>query len=421
MSPASKVHPGEIDLRSLIGHRECVSGDCLLEEVHRRFEEHGHEFMAVLDAQRRAVGLCSRRDVGMLLGSRYGFALFSRKPVKHHLSRAPLIISAGTPVHEVLDAAFSRADERFYDDAVLVDEEGVFVGLIYVHSLVRLQTRFLRENIEALEERERLIRSANKRLEDDLAMAREVQMAMLPSEKMSFPSGAAPGDERLHYAQLYRPAQSVGGDFVHVATPTPTSIAVFISDVMGHGVRSALVAAMLRALIEQAGEATTDPGRLMTQVNRGLSAMLRPAHEFMFATAFYLVADSGTGTLSFTRAGHPSPLCLSRQKRQARELLCQNSGPGLCIAPGFDYVTMRKDLADDDALLLYTDGVIEASDASGELFGRERLQECLRRNAEKDVTSLVDTVFVEADQFAKGVFEDDVCLVGVDWGRAAGD
>jgi serine phosphatase RsbU (regulator of sigma subunit) len=354
----------------------------------------------------------------MLLGSRYGFALFSRKPIKNHLSRAPLIVCANTPVHDVLDAAFSRADERFYDDAILVDEEGVFIGLIYVHSLVRLQTRFLRENIEALEERERAIRSANTRLENDLAMAREVQLAMLPSESMSFPMGAAPGDERLQYAQLYRPAQSVGGDFVHVTTPTPSSLAVFISDVMGHGVRSALVAAMLRALIEQAGEAATDPGRLMTQVSRGLSAMLRPTQEFMFATAFYLVADSAAGTLSFSRAGHPSPVCLNRRKRQACELPCPRSGPGLCIAPGIEYVTAQKDLASDDALLLYTDGVIEVSDASGELFGRERLEECVRLNAEKGVASLVGAVFAEADRFAKGEFEDDVCLVGVDWGRA---
>ncbi len=419
MPPGFKVHGGNIDLRSLVGHRESVDGDCPLEEVHRRFGEHGHEFMGVLDVQGRAVGLCSRRDVGMLLGSRYGFALFSRKPVKNHLSHSPLIIQASMAVDKVLDAAFSRADERFYDDAVLVDEDGSYLGLIYVHSLVRLQTRFLRENIEALEERERIIHSAKKRLEDDLAMAREVQSAMLPCERMIFPIGATPGNERLSYAQLYRPAQSVGGDFVHVTAPTPSSVAVFISDVMGHGVRSALVAAMLRALIEQASEVATNPGRLMTQINRGLSGMLRPTQDFLFATAFYLVADCDAGTLSFARAGHPCPVCVNRQSRDVHELHCPQSGPGLCIAPEVIYNTTQVDMSSADALVLYTDGVIEASDAAGELFGTDRLRNCLCRNAERDVATLVGAVFAEADQFAGSEFDDDVCLVGVDWSRGS--
>jgi len=403
------------DLRELIGHREAVPSDCPLEMVHKQFGTHHHEFMAVLDGA-RVLGVCSRQDIGMRLGARYGFALFSRKPVREYLSPAPVLVRLGQPISEVLETVFSRADESFYDDVLLLDRDGQFLGLIYVHSLVRLQTQFLRDNIRLLETQKRVIHEKNQQMEEDLVMAREIQLAMLPPEQLSFPADALPGDAGMRFARLYRPAEKVGGDFLHVAPLSEHAVGIFIADVMGHGVRSALVTAMLRALVEETGSAATDPGQLLTHLNRELSAILRQTGDVMFATAFYLVADSRAGTLRFASAGHPAPMRVARRSGAVTSLRCPRgvAGPGLCVFENAAYGTAEARLEGDDIILLFTDGLIEASDAEGDLYGPERLREMLQRDACLDIAALVESVFAEVEQFAgEASFEDDVCLAGL--------
>jgi phosphoserine phosphatase RsbU/P len=413
----SGIENGEqVDLRDLIGHREWVAADCALELVHKQFGTHSHDFMAVLDGG-KVLGVCSRHDIGMRLGARYGFTLFSRKPAGDYLSASPVWVPAGQAVGEVLATVFSRESERFYDDVVLVDADGGFLGLIHVHTLVRLQTGFLQDNIRLLERQKQVIREKNQQMEDDLTMAREIQLALLPRKRMSFPAGVNPDEAPLRFAQLYVPAQKVGGDFVHVVPISDDSIGIFIADVMGHGVRSALVTAMLRALVEEIGSSATDPGRFLNELNRNLAAILSQTGEMMFATAFYLIADAGAGTLRYARAGHPCPIRLRRDTGTVETLECRRpvAGPGLCVFKEAVYGTAEAELGGDDTILLFTDGLIEASDPEGELFGTERLEECVGKCAALGAPALVDAVFGAAVEFlAGGGFDDDVCLVALD-------
>ncbi|MDD5199008.1 MAG: SpoIIE family protein phosphatase [Terrimicrobiaceae bacterium] len=371
--------------------------------------------MAVLDGE-RVLGVCSRHEIGMRLGARYGFPLFSQKPVRDYLSPAPVCVREDLPISAVLENVFSRTSESFYDDIVLLDGDGAFLGLIHVHTLVRLQTQFLRENIGQLEAQQRVIREKNQQMEEELVMAREIQLAMLPQGRLVFPPNAPPGADGIRFAHLYRPAGSVGGDFVHVVPISEHSVGIFISDVMGHGVRSALVTAMLRAMVEDAGAACTEPGLLLAQLNRALAAIIRQAGEMMYATAFYLVADSRAGTVRYATAGHLGPVRLNRRSGAVEQLVCPRGvgGPGLCIFENAAYGTAETALEGDDVILLFTDGLIEASDAEGELFGAERVCEALQRCARQDVAAIIDSVLAEAEQFAGGnAFEDDVCLAGV--------
>ena len=91
--------------------------------------------MAVLDGD-QFLGLCARREIGMLLGARYGFALFARKPIRDHLQKRPLPVSVGTPINEIFAAAFSRDHDSYYDDIALLDERGSFLGLVFTDTLV---------------------------------------------------------------------------------------------------------------------------------------------------------------------------------------------------------------------------------------------------------------------------------------------
>lgn len=134
------------DLISLVDHRESVPANEKVGVVYKAFAEHGHEYVAVLDGD-RFVGLCSRGQIGYLLGSRYGYSLFSEKPIRGHVMERPLTIRAGTPVLDVLQMALTRAGEQFYDDMALVDADDYFMGILSVRSLVYLQTRIMMQRI----------------------------------------------------------------------------------------------------------------------------------------------------------------------------------------------------------------------------------------------------------------------------------
>ena len=107
-------------------------------------------------------------------------------------------------------------------------------------------------------------------LEDDLDMASEVQQAFLPQQFPSFPSHAAPGQSAIGFFSQYLPTGAVGGDFFHVLPLSDTEAGIFICDVMGHGVRAALVTAIQRALVEEMAGLGRQPGDFLTHINQAL-------------------------------------------------------------------------------------------------------------------------------------------------------
>src|SRR5262245_3171068 len=106
----SAVKFPEIDLRALLQHSEWVTASATLQDVQKRFAQHSHDFMAVLDAE-RVLGLCSREHVGTLLGTQFGFALYARQPIRERLVPSPMIIPENQPIDSVLQEVFSRNEE----------------------------------------------------------------------------------------------------------------------------------------------------------------------------------------------------------------------------------------------------------------------------------------------------------------------
>jgi serine phosphatase RsbU (regulator of sigma subunit) len=191
-----------------------------------------------------------------------------------------------------------------------------------------------------------------------------------------------------------------------------------VADVMGHGVRSALVTAMLRALVEEIGAAKADPGEFLTELNRELTAILSQTGDMMFATAFYVIVDRSSATVRYSRAGHPCPVILRRALQTTEIMECRRplSGPGLCVFESARYGTAELPLSDDDVILMFTDGLIEAAEGEGEPFGVEGLQQVMLRHADLGVDELVGEIFGAAGQFVHGTpFEDDLCLVGINF------
>ena len=401
------------ELRALISHALSLTADTPLEEAQKFFSAHAMEFVAVLD-NGRTIGLCARRQVGIVLGSRYGFSLFARNPVRHYLLPETLVISVADPVHDVLSRVSARRDEFFYDDILLVDESGAYLGSIFVRNLVRLQHGLLLDNLRQLQKKNGEIERKNNQIEQELNMAGKVQQAMLPRVYPVFPPQSS--SSILRFEHRYVPAGRVSGDFFHVRQISDQQAGVFICDVMGHGVRSAMITAAMRALVEQMQSDASHPGELLERLNQSLCAILRQNDETIYATAAYLVIDTANLKICWASAGHPCPLLLRGHDNTINPLALAKDKRGkvLGLMESSRYQAGEASLGAGDRLLLFTDGIYEIF-AGDKEFGMEGFSNAARRHAALPLSPFLDQLLAEALAFGSAQeFEDDVCMLAVD-------
>lgn len=405
-----------IDFCEFVGHKIWVLADQTIGEVVHKFAHHDFDFMAVREGD-AVLGLCSKRDVGILLGSKYGFSLFAAKPIREHLRPTPIFISTETPVHEVFTAVFAREEETFYDDILLLGTSGEFLGLIFTQTLIKLQNRFHLDSIRLLEAQSELIRQKNEQIEADLCLSRELQLALLPLSYPTFPPRSPNLAGIIRFCHFYRPFGIVGGDFFHFKKLSDSSAALFIADVMGHGVRSAIVAAMLRTLLEDLPmEKFSDPAGLISHINRSMTKILLEAgNSGLFATALALHIDAETQFMRYASAAHPLPLHV--QNRHRRVVTLEHSNPGTVLGV-FDqaiFVNQESSYERGDSVLAFTDGIIEVEDAAGHEFDRGQLGQAVMCTLDRPVDDMIEAILTQARAFsATGEFTDDVCIVGVD-------
>ena len=261
------------------------------------------------------------------------------------------------------------------------------------------------------------LRQKNEQMQADLDLAREFQLAFLPRRFPAFPRGATDEQSRIRFYHRYQPSGSVGGDFYSVLSLSDSQAAVFVCDVMGHGLRAALVTAIVRGLIEEARPLASNPGRFMTEINRTLAGILQQTDSTVFASAFYLVADVEHGRFRYTNAGHPCPLHVQRRAGRTVALTCcQNfHGPVLGLVEESTYQTSECTATPGDIILLYTDGIYEATAPDGEEYGQERLRRAAQSHSELAADPLLQGLLDDVQRFSGGAgFSDDVCLVGVE-------
>jgi sigma-B regulation protein RsbU (phosphoserine phosphatase) len=300
--------------------------------------------------------------------------------------------------------------------------DGQIIGLQAIFwdiTAQRIADERIRKANAALAQSRHELQAKNLQMEDDLKMAREIQLTMLPQQyPMFLRPGGAPSDTVFQFTHRYLPTGSVGGDFFTVSALSDSLAGVFLCDVAGHGVRSALVTAMIRALVEELKPAAADPGQFLTKLNNDLCAILKHAGTPLLTTAFYLVADGQTGRMRYANAGHPKPIHLRRVERQAVPLLNASgkSHPALGLLEAALYPSSELTLAPHDMLLLYTDGLVEVQDKQGELYTAQLLLSAIQKRLSLPAPQLFDELLDEIRHFASDEqFTDDVCLVGMDF------
>ena len=286
---------------------------------------------------------------------------------------------------------------------------GMVLSLLDISSLKRAQA--------VLEDYAEKLRQRNAEMEDDLRMAREVQLASLPQEYLCFPRSAAPGKAALMFSHLYHPSGIVGGDFFDIIPISDTKAGVLIADVTGHGVRAALIVATIRGLLEQLSPAAADPAEFFTQLNLAYSSVFTQTVDMMLATALYMVIDTKTGQTLCCSAGHPSPFRLRRSNGTA-ELLGfskEIQGPGLGLYPTHTYRNLEFRAEPRDLLLLYTDGLSDVMDQQRHFYDVARMPACLAENIARPPAELLRAIMSDARTFsARDDFEDDLCLLAVE-------
>jgi predicted ester cyclase len=237
-----------------------------------------------------------------------------------------------------------------------------------------------------------------ERIEQELLVARRIQQASLPKE--------VPTLEGWQIFPLYKPAREVGGDFYDFHLLSEGRLGLAVGDATGKGVPAALVMSTTCGMLRLAAQNYSSPGQMLRRVNEALFPYI-PSN--MFVTCFYAILDPERGSLSYANAGHDIPY-LRRRGGDCEELRAR--GMPLGLMPGMDYEQNEIVLDAGEEALLYSDGLVEAHDPKGEMFGFPRLQQLLAGHGDEK-ESLEDALLEELSSFVGQGWEqeDDITLV----------
>lgn len=205
-----------------------------------------------------------------------------------------------------------------------------------------------------------------QRLQQDLLLAEQIQKSFLPRQLPSVPG--------IEFVTEYKPAFSVGGDFYDVFWLSYDRLGIFIGDVSGKGVSAALLMARISSDLRLAAMAENDPARALGHVNRIVLERRQPE---VFVTGVYITLDVKSHVIWIANAGHLPPVI--RRRQGSIERVEAGAGTAIGIFDDSEYESVQMQLHPGDALVLCTDGVLEAVNKAGEQLGIERLEQSLDR------------------------------------------
>jgi sigma-B regulation protein RsbU (phosphoserine phosphatase) len=238
-------------------------------------------------------------------------------------------------------------------------------------------------------------KAEKERLEQELRIARDIQMSLLPQGPLSMPGLALTGH--------CEPAREVGGDYYDVLPIDEHRVGILIADVAGKGTSAALYMAELKGLILSLSQLHLSPRQLLIDANRIIAKQLNPRS---FITITYAVADLEAGTLTHARAGHCPLLYLPKAnglRRRAELLMPDGMVLGLQLDNGESFARLLEEvtvpLSQGDLFVLYTDGVTEAMNGSGDYFGDARLGALIEEHGDLPFDELRERILREIRAF----------------------
>lgn len=248
--------------------------------------------------------------------------------------------------------------------------------------------------------------SVKRGLERELTMASEVQRILLPAVDPESPG------YRIHGTNV--PARIISGDYYDYINLPSDHLGVAIADVSGKGVSAGLMMATCRSALRCLAADCDSPAGALAAVNRQLFPDMR---EDMFISMAYVILENGSGRLRLARAGHEAPLMFRRESGEVEVLKPGGLAIGIDEGAVFERVTcdLETEFVRGDCLLLFTDGVTEAENGTGEEFGKERLREAFREAASQGAEGAVEQLQEELDRFVGEHRQmDDITLIAIE-------
>jgi phosphoserine phosphatase RsbU/P len=346
-------------------------------------------------------------------------ALNSRRDLLS-MSFDPLAAQGATPARSIMALELRsavclplvRVQSGLSDETRMSTAAESTVGLLYLDSRVTaadlspgsrelLQTLAMEastilENARLLEDQR-----AKERIESELRVARSIQQDLLPV--------ALPSEGWFRAAGSSLPATQVGGDYFDVRRLSPDLWAAVVADVSGKGVSSALLAGFLQGAFLMAAAQSSDIEGTLSRLN---AFLLDRTRGEKYATVFYCTLDS-SGRLSYANAGHCAPYLVSLEGR-LRKLHTTGMPVGMLEEAVAQKVEAQ--LAPGDKLVIYSDGLTETENATGEFFDSERLRVFIRDHAREGAAALHESLLAAVDRFSEGgVIRDDVTLLVLEY------
>ena len=255
---------------------------------------------------------------------------------------------------------------------------------------------------EALRKRER----ERDQLRHSLELAREVQQKLLPKEN--------PGIAKLDVTGKSIYCDETGGDyydFIDIKNNSSEKLGFVVADVVGHGISSALIMASVRSALRQRLAMPGSISQVITDVNCQMAGDLSDSSQFV--TLFYLVVDPARQTLEWVRAGHEPAILYDPVTDNFSEL--QGPGMALGLDKHFEYEKNQKEnVSKGSTVVLATDGVWEARNKGGQMFGRTAVYDIIRNNSAASADEIMEAIFSQIQKSRKALKpEDDLTLVVV--------
>ena len=298
----------------------------------------------------------------------------------------------------VLSEAF---DLGAYVKSLFINE---YLPRIFIFLALSVSCRFVASRGKYIIDVQSETSSKASRIETELNLATQIQTSMLPCIMPAFPN-----HEDIRLKAEYHPAKEVGGDFYDYFVIDPTHVGVVIADVSGKGVGAALFMTISKTVLKNQLQLGLSPAQALMNAN---AQLCENNDAGLFVTCWAGVYDTETNILTFVNAGHNPPVLLRRKEKPY--FIPQRSGFVLAGMEGFKYREEQIRLEIGDEMFFYTDGVTEATNAKNELYGNDRLLDCLESQSDMEVDELLKKIKEDIDRFVDGAPQfDDITIMAM--------
>ena len=251
-----------------------------------------------------------------------------------------------------------------------------------------------------------------ERMQAELVLARNLQDTLIQQRAPTFLN--AEGCSTLEIATKYIPSFHLSGDFFSIVKTNENGAAILVADVMGHGVRAAMVTAMIQIAVHQLRDYASQPAEFMTRLNDMMQRTIQPSGQPMFATAAYSYINLEAKRLTHVQAGARHGIHVPAEPSQMATIFSGAPiGPALGLLPDTQYAEASILLESQDEIILYTDGIVEAA-IGDEEYSEARLTDFLMQHRRDQLPEMMDALLQSVQAFTHTKeLEDDVCLIAL--------